>query len=249
MSCEYIFYEWGCSLWLFCLYVMQINGTDGDRFKTFRGIKKLADLGRVIEFNEEPEMDVWEGEACNELHGTEGSIFPPFHDKEEPVWAFEAGICRSMASTYDGKSKYSGLPTSHHVIDLGDIEANEDQHCYCTDDVCPAKGTMDLFPCMGTPLVASMPHFLNADPKFLESIASGLAPDRSKHIIYIDMETISGTPLSAAKRMQFNMELKPLEEMSYMQNVPEMLFPMMWVEEGANLNKTYVNMLKYQLFL
>lgn len=34
-----------------------------------------------------------------------------------------------------------------------------------------------------------------------------------------------------------------------MHTVPEMLFPMMWVEEGANLNKTYVNMLKYQLFL
>lgn len=49
--------------------------------------------------------------------------------------------------------------------------------------------------------------------------------------------------------MQFNIELQPLDDMSYMQTVPEMAFPMMWIEEGVNLNKTYVNMLKYQLFL
>lgn len=226
-----------------------VNGTDGDRFKTFKGIKKLRDLGRVIEFNEEPELDVWEGDECNQLRGTEGSIFPPFNEVDDPIWAFEAGICRSMQSRFDRPSKYSGLPTSHHVIEIGDIAADESQHCYCTDGECPAKGTMDLFPCMGTPLVASMPHFLNADPKLAEAIKSGMEPDREKHIIYIDMETISGTPLSAAKRMQFNMELKPLEQISYMQEVPEMLFPLMWIEEGANLNKTYVNMLKYQLFL
>lgn len=66
-------------------------------------------------------MDVWDGDECNEIRGTESSIFPPFNDKEAGIWAFEALICRSMKSTYDGKSKYSGLPTSHHIIDLGDI--------------------------------------------------------------------------------------------------------------------------------
>lgn len=174
---------------------VQINGTDGSRFKTYRGVKKLQDIGRVIEFNEEPELDVWDGDECNELRGTEGSIFPPFHDKEEPIWAFEAGICRSMGSVYEGKSKYGGLPTSHHVIDLGDIASDESQHCFCTDGVCPLKGTMDLFPCIGTPIVASMPHFLNGDPVLAEAIASGMQPDRAKHMIYLDMETVPGLVL------------------------------------------------------
>lgn len=118
----------GVSCIVFCLLVykslthfLQINGTDGDRFKTYRGMKKLADLGRIIEFNEEPELDAWEGDDCNAIRGTESSIFPPFKDKEEGVWAFEAAICRSMKTAYEGKSKYSGLPTSRHVLDLGDI--------------------------------------------------------------------------------------------------------------------------------
>lgn len=228
---------------------MQMNGTDGYRFKTMRGSKKLRDIGSVVEFQREPELDVWDGDACNELHGSEGSIFPPFADGMAPIWAFEAGICRSMSTRYVRKSKYSGLPTARHEIDMGDIAADASLRCFCTDDVCPVKGTMDLFACIGSPLVASMPHFLNADPKLLESVASGLKPDHEKHIIFLEMEAISGTPLSGVKRAQFNFALQPLAKMAYMQRLPEMLFPMMWVEEGASLNKTYVNMLKYQLFL
>lgn len=55
--------------------------------------------------------------------------------------------------------------------------------------------------------------------------------------------------MSGAKRMQINMAIEPLAAMDYMHTLPKMVFPMLWVEEGVNLNKTYVNMLKYQLFL
>lgn len=60
---------------------------------------------------------------------------------------------------------------------------------------------------------------------------------------------ISGTPMSAAKRIQINVDLKPLPQIDVMKELPEMLFPVFWCEEGADLNKTFVNMLKYQLFL
>lgn len=84
-------------------------------------MKNIADLGRVIEFNEQPELDVWDGDECNQLRGTESSIFPPFKDKREGVWAFEAGVCRSMQTKYERKSRYSGIPTYRHTVDLGDI--------------------------------------------------------------------------------------------------------------------------------
>lgn len=70
------------------------------------------------------------------------------------------------------------------------MQANENLHCFCTDGECPLKGTMDLYPCVGTPLLASMPHFYNADPSLLDKIESGLSPDKSKHEIYMDMETV-----------------------------------------------------------
>lgn len=60
---------------------------------------------------------------------------------------------------------------------------------------------------------------------------------------------MSGTPLSAAKRLQFNLEVKPIPQVPLMKNMREMYYPLFWVEEAANLNKTYVNMIKNSLVL
>lgn len=49
---------------------------------------------------------------------------------------------------------------------------------------------MDLSLCKETPMIASMPHFLNADPKLLQDV-EGLQPDVKKHGIYIDFEIVS----------------------------------------------------------
>lgn len=59
----------------------------------------------------------------------------------------------------------------------------------------------------------------------------------------------SGVPLSAAKRIQFNFELEPIEEIPLMRNVPKMIFPFLWVEEGAIVPSLYVKLLKYTLIL
>lgn len=60
---------------------------------------------------------------------------------------------------------------------------------------------------------------------------------------------MTGTPLRAGKRMQFNMDLKPIESVPLMQTMPEMIFPIFWVEESVDMGKEIVNQLKYSLFL
>lgn len=56
-------------------------------------------------------------------------------------------------------------------------------------------------------------------------------------------------PLSAAKRVQFNFELEPVEGIALMRNVPKMTFPFLWIEEGAVVPNLYVKLLKYTLIL
>lgn len=50
--------------------------------------------------------------------------------------------------------------------------------------------------------------------------------------------------LSDAKRLQFNLEIVPIEEISYMSDLREMYYPLFWVEESTALNETFVNQVK-----
>lgn len=54
---------------------------------------------------------------------------------------------------------------------------------------CPYKGTYELFKCVGAPLVASMPHFYDADPILLDKII-GLSPNKNDHAIYLEFVSV-----------------------------------------------------------
>lgn len=125
-----------------------------------------------------------------------------------------------------------------------------------------------MFNCLGTPLVISMPHYYGADPEILTHFDSGINPNKADHAVFIHFESvmfsmrnveinsilfwffqITGTPLSGAKRLQMSLDVEALPEIDCMQRLPTTLMPLFWVEESVHLNKTYTNLLKYQLFL
>lgn len=51
--------------------------------------------------------------------------------------------------------------------------------------------------------------------------------------------------MSAAKRMQFNLEMKSIPDIEMMENMPEVMFPLFWVEESVYLKKDITNQLKF----
>lgn len=80
--------------------VSKTNATDLGQFTVFRGKKNSADIGRVVAFNDEPEMDVWEGDECNQYVGTDSTIFAPYMDVNDGIWAHEPSICRSLGAVF-----------------------------------------------------------------------------------------------------------------------------------------------------
>ncbi|XP_023303093.2 sensory neuron membrane protein 1-like, partial [Lucilia cuprina] len=225
------------------------NHSDAGRFKVSRGIKNNRMLGQVLEFEGDEELNVWPGEECNKLKGTDSTIFAPLMKPSEGLWTFSPDLCRSLGPQYQKKVIYNGIPAFRYTMDFGDVKNEPENHCFCKDypDNCPAKGTMDLSFCNETPMIASMPHFLNADPKLLEDV-EGLQPDERKHGIYIDFEIISGTPLSIAKRLQFNLDVEPIEELPVMSKLKPLVMPLFWVEEAVDLDKSFTDLIKSKVF-
>lgn len=73
----------------------QKNGTiETNRYVVNRGVKMPMDVGQVVRFNGKHEMDVWPGEECNRIHGTDTTIFPPFITPETDLSSFSGDICR-----------------------------------------------------------------------------------------------------------------------------------------------------------
>lgn len=171
------------------------NGTEDSLFKVFRGSKNYADLGRVISVDDEDEMDIWDDEVgeCNAIKGTDGLIFSPLRKREDPVVAYEKMTCRSFFVPFERKTKYRGIPVDEFTYDLGDVQNEPDNLCFCREeDQCPVKGTMDLFPCVGAPITVSMPHFYNADPSLAAKIADGvMRPNKKAHQIFLKIEMVS----------------------------------------------------------
>ncbi|XP_064292368.1 uncharacterized protein LOC128674487 [Plodia interpunctella] len=213
-----------------------------------RGIKNVMDVGQVVAIDGKPQLDIWK-DTCNEYQGTDGTVFPPFLTENDRLQSYSRDLCRSFKPWYQKKTSYQGIKTNHYVANIGDFAHDPELQCFCdTPDTCPAKGLMDLMKCMGAPMYASMPHYLDSDPELLKNV-KGLNPDPNEHSIEIDFEPISGTPMVAKQRVQFNMQLLQNDKLELCKTLPGTIAPLFWVDEGLALNKTFVKMLKHQLFL
>lgn len=88
----------------------------------YRGIKNAKDVGRVIKWNDETEMEVWNTDECNQLMGTDGTVFPPFNKPEDGILGFVPDLCRGVKSEWEKPSSYAGIKTDRYTLDFGGYE-------------------------------------------------------------------------------------------------------------------------------
>lgn len=156
-------------------------------------------------------MDNWDGDACNQLKGTDGLMYAPFKKKSDIIYAFSPQVCRSLVKSQTSKvscsnklttlfpkgfrflrhSHYKGMGLEQFTLDFPDLRNDPEQQCFCQDppDGCLPKGFIDLEPCVGAPMAMSNAHFFDADPE-VAGLIKGLKPDPKKHQTSVDFDLV-----------------------------------------------------------
>ncbi|XP_017053105.1 sensory neuron membrane protein 2 isoform X1 [Drosophila ficusphila] len=241
------------------------NGSGHEVYEVHTG---KGDPMRVLEIqklDDNHNLQVWlnastEGETsvCNQINGTDASAYPPFRQRGDSMYIFSADICRSVELFYQTDIQYQGIPGYRYSIGenfINDIGPEHDNECFCVDKLanvikrkngCLYAGALDLTTCLDAPVILTLPHMLGASNEYRKMIR-GLKPDAKKHQTFVDVQSLTGTPLRGGKRVQFNMFLKSINRIGITENLPTVLMPSIWVEEGIQLNGEMVAFFKKKL--
>ena len=181
--------------------------------------------------------------VCHDIYGSDGTMFPPFAEKEESKWLFVSELCRSIWLDFDTEVEVEDIEAYRYrpPIDVFKM-TNPNNYCYCPEfescafpdeegkDVWNATdcyefckdGFIKVGQCYGgLPLIMSAPHYWNVDEN-LKSQIVGLEANRDKHDTYLDIEPITGVALSAHKRIQVGLFLKKIFEIKSLKNSRQM---------------------------
>ncbi|XP_063852243.1 lysosome membrane protein 2-like isoform X3 [Scylla paramamosain] len=223
--------------------LLGVNNTDDKVYEVKTGSDGMGDFMNIQSWNGSSTLHYWKGEGaqyCNMINGTDGSQYPPRLTRDSVLRIYTSELCRSLYLTYEKDLYHHGIPVYRYVPPrevLEDPEVNHDNLCYCVPDRdhCLGAGMLSLQPCLGLPLVLSTPHFYQGDEKELAKLV-GLNPTKSEHETTIDVEPRTGVAMYAAKKMQLNIPLKRYGNLPSFKNVPEVIFPILWVNESANVD-------------
>jgi hypothetical protein len=134
------------------------NGSESLKYEIIAGNKDPANFGRVVSYNSESILGVFEEESkCDKVHGYDGSMMAPFLTTDKEFQLFVPGLCRNMKFTFEEKTNMGGVPAFRFTVPenyLADVQTNPDNLCFCANpgengQNCYKSGVWDLSPCKG----------------------------------------------------------------------------------------------------
>jgi len=198
---------------------------------------------------------------CHDILGTDGLAFSPGVTDKDKLWLFNDQLCRSIWLTHEDDVNIDGIKALKFTPPAEVFSfSNPDNYCYCPDirecaqevnktwDLSNCErcvdGIISLEGCQGVPVIMSTPHFLDGDERLWKAI-DGLQPDRDLHVTYLNLEPLSGMPMQAHKRIQISLPVSASPYFDSLNNLltnmpnytqSELVFPLTWVDEGADID-------------
>ncbi|XP_037568754.1 lysosome membrane protein 2-like [Dermacentor silvarum] len=222
----------------FGLFFERNNSHDG-LYSVYTGEDDPAKFAKLEQWNNQRTLKYWAGPTCNMINGTDGGQFAPFLSKDSTLYVFSTDLCRSMYFRYEKETEVHGIRTWRFTIPASLFESadiREENRCFClTAPVCPKSGITHVAACRkGAPIVLSSPHFYHGDEAFVRAV-NGLRPVKEMHETFLDIHPLTGLVMRASKRLQINVDLKSNDRLALLKNVQDTIFPVVWIEERAEL--------------
>ena len=224
-------------------FFYQRNGSDvvDGTFNMYTGLGDVGRMGEVFSWNSSP-RGIFPG-RCGEIHGSAGEFYPPGMAKTH-IDMFSNDLCRTIRLNYQREVDVFGINSYEFTADhsfFANGTKNPANSCYEPEGESLRSGVYNTSLCrFGAPVFISQPHFLQADPWYLDQV-SGLQPDPSLHSTAFRIEPNSGVPTSVTARFQLNVRLEAVKGITMLESVPTVFFPVMWFENKAGVPANLVS--------
>ncbi|KAK7793327.1 hypothetical protein R5R35_003063 [Gryllus longicercus] len=225
------------------------NGTSKDRVTIFTGASDITRYGLIDRFNGNSSLTHWKTPACNRLDGSDGSIFPPHIKKSDTIYVYDKDLCRILPLVFESEVETAGGVPGYRFtppVDVfGDTTENPENECFCPGGPpCAPSGFFNVSLCQyDSPVLLSFPHFYLAPERYRLAVEGISPPKKEDHQFFLDVQPQMGVSLRARARVQINLAVSQVVDIKQVATFPDIIFPIMWFEDGINELPTEVTSL------
>ncbi|XP_076070185.1 lysosome membrane protein 2-like [Mytilus galloprovincialis] len=217
------------------------NGSDDGLYSIYSGVKSADNFAFIKSWNNMSILPYWTTETCNVINGSDGTLFPPFVQKDDRKYLFSTDICRSIYATFDSEQTIRDIDLLRFTVPpkvFLDHNHNPANEGFCTPHgVCLPSGLLNVSSCkQGAPVVMSLPHFLYADPVVQDAVY-GLNPNKIEHQTILDIEPNTGVVMNAQKKLQVNAYIRNVSHITQTLKIKDhIVYPVLWLNESAEID-------------
>jgi len=202
-------------------------------------------------FQEVGNIKLWKGSNrtiypsyCGDLRGTSAG-FTAFTEKDRNyIDFFSTDICRPIRFDRDQEIDIRGVKGTRFSLNatktFGNAETNPENSCYHAN---LPTGVHNSTGCKGGDTTlktfVSLPHFLGADPFFIEQFEEGsIQPDGDRHSASMTLEMDTAIPIQVLMRLQIILQIRPNPNIgTFFEHLPEVFLPVIWFDAEAVIDE------------
>ncbi|CAG5117698.1 unnamed protein product [Candidula unifasciata] len=228
-------------------FFMNRNNTGDGLYNVYSGLNGQFDnYVRIDRWNGKKNLSVWYSEYANEIRGTDGSMHPPFVNKDSTLSVFDAYLLRSLKLQYSTDSSFKNVRTLRFLVpysEFASAKENPDNAGFCTPNCIPSGAYNMSVITYDAPVYVSLPHFIGGD-SYYQSLVKGLTPTQSLHQPFYDIQPLTGVSMTAARRYQINLRTQSFDHFLKFQNFPVSYLPVLWIDGVAEIDEDTAVMFK-----